>query len=123
MGSSEYLRILARLDTRAVRAERAQTKLEQALGDMQATLKHAIEDRDHVSRLADIFYELTQKMGGVIDYLLKERGAKEPGYEPESTHVILDVLLKQLEIQKSDTCGGNVGDSEIDGTKAAEQSS
>ncbi|KAJ5500621.1 hypothetical protein N7453_009672 [Penicillium expansum] len=123
MDPSEYLRILARLDTRAVRAERAQIKLEQALGDMQATLKHAIEDRDHVSRLADIFYELTQKMGGVIDYLLKERGAKKPGHEPESTHIILDVLLKQLEIQESDISDGNVGDSEIGGTKAAELSS
>ena len=59
----------------------------------------------------------------MIIYLLKERGAKEPGHEPESTHVILDVLLKHLEIQESDTSDGNVGDSEIDGTKAAEQSS
>ena len=59
----------------------------------------------------------------MIDYLLKERGAKEPGHEPESTHVILDVLLKQLEIQESDTSDGNVGDSEIDSIKAVEQSS
>lgn len=65
---------------------------------MQATLKHVIEDRDHISRLADIFYKLTQKMGGMIIYLLKERGAKEPGHEPELIYVIFDVLLKQLEI-------------------------
>ena len=59
----------------------------------------------------------------MIDYLLKERGAKEPGHKPELIYVILDMLLKQLEIQESDTSDRNIGNSEIDSSKAAEQSS
>ena len=63
-------------------------------------------------------------MGSVIDYLLKERGSKEPGQEPESTKVMLDVLLKQMEIQESGINGGDFGsDSEIGSAKAAEQTS
>jgi hypothetical protein len=33
----------------------------------------------------------------VVDYWLKERGANQSGQEPESTKVMLDLLLKQLE--------------------------
>jgi hypothetical protein len=63
-------------------------------------------------------------MGNVIDYLLKERGSKKPGQEPESTKVMLDVLLKQMEIQDSGISGGDSGsDSEIGSAKAAEKSS
>lgn len=63
-------------------------------------------------------------MGSVIDYLLKERGSKEPDQEPESTKVMLDVLLKQMEIKEPGASGGDSGsDSEIDSAKAAEQSS
>ncbi|KAK4939218.1 hypothetical protein LTR66_015025 [Elasticomyces elasticus] len=124
MDSSEYLRILARLDVRAVRAERAQCKLEQTLEAAHTTLKVANEEKDHVSKLADIFFDLSQMTGSVIDYLLKKRGSKEPGQEPESTKVMLDVLLKQMEIKDPGTSGGDSGsDSEIDSAKAAEQSS
>lgn len=63
-------------------------------------------------------------MGSVIDYLLKDRCSKEPGQEPESTKVMLDVLLKQMKIKEPGTSGGDSGsDSEIDIAKAAEQSS
>jgi hypothetical protein len=56
--------------------------------------------------------------------LLKERGSKEPDQEPESTKVMLDVLLKQMEIKEPGISGGDSGsDSEIDSAKAAEQSS
>jgi hypothetical protein len=107
-----------------VRAERAQCKLEQTLEAAQTTLKVANEERDHVSKLADIFFDLSQMMGNVIDYLLKERGSKKPGQEPESTKVMLDVLLKQMEIQDSGISGGDSGsDSEIGSAKAAEKSS
>ncbi|OQD77425.1 hypothetical protein PENANT_c103G04422 [Penicillium antarcticum] len=123
MDSSEYLRILARLDSRAVRAERALSKLEQELSASKAAEKQANEELDHVSRLADIFFELSQKLGGVVDHWLKERGTKGSGQEPESTKVMLDVLLKQLEAREMGHSGENSGDSEGDGTKAAEQCS
>jgi hypothetical protein len=87
-------------------------------------MKVANEERDHVSKLADILFDLSQTMGSVIDYLLKDRGSKEPGQEPESTKVMLDVLLKQMEIQDSGISGGDSGsDSEIGSAKAAEKSS
>ncbi|KAK9847353.1 hypothetical protein MYU51_019569 [Penicillium brevicompactum] len=92
MDSSEYLRILARLDVRAFRAERAQCKLEQTFEAVQTTLRVANEEKDHVSKLADIFFDLSQMMGSVIDYLLKERGSKEPDQEPESTKELQRVL-------------------------------
>ncbi|CAI7610974.1 unnamed protein product [Penicillium viridicatum] len=120
----EYLRILARLDIRAVRAERAQSKLEQELSASKAAEKQATEELEHVSRLADIFFELSQKLGGVVDHWLKERGANQSGQEPESTKVMLDVLLKQLEAQELGNSGENSGgDSESGSEKAAEQCS
>ncbi|KAJ5829066.1 uncharacterized protein N7525_007396 [Penicillium rubens] len=120
MDSTEYLRLLARLDSRAVRAERAQTKLEQELSASRAAENQATVELGHVSRLADIFFELSQILGGVVDHWLKERGAKEPGQEPESTKVMLDVLLKQLEAQELANSGGNSDDASEGGdTKAA----
>ncbi|KAJ5971711.1 uncharacterized protein N7479_001629 [Penicillium vulpinum] len=119
MDSSEYLRLLARLDSRAVRAERAQTKLEQELSASRAAENQATEELGHVSRLADIFFELSQILGGVVDHWLKERGTKEPGQEPESTKVMLDILLQQLEAQKLANSGENSGDNSESGTKAA----
>ncbi|KAJ5230942.1 hypothetical protein N7489_011650 [Penicillium chrysogenum] len=120
----EYLRILARLDIRAVRAERAQSKLEQELSASKAAEKQATKELEHVSRLADIFFELSQKLGGVVDHWLKERGANQSGQEPESTKVMLDVLLKQLEAQELGNSGENSGgDSESGSEKASEQCS
>lgn len=86
----------------------------------RAAEKQAAEELGHVSSLADIFFELSQILGGVVDHWLKERGTKEPGQEPESTKVILDALLKQLEAQKLANGGESSGDdSESGGTKAA----
>ncbi|KAF2994564.1 hypothetical protein E8E15_000180, partial [Penicillium rubens] len=119
----EYLRLLARLDSRAVRAERAQSKLEQELSASRAAENQATEELGHVSRLADIFFELSQILGGVVDHWLKERGTKEPGQEPESTKVMLDVLLKQLEAQEFANSGEKSGDDSESGTEAAAQRS
>ncbi|KXG54740.1 uncharacterized protein PGRI_096150 [Penicillium griseofulvum] len=99
MDSSEYLRLLARLDSRAVRAERAQTKLEQELSASRAAEKQATEEVGHVSRLADIFFELSQILGGVVDHWLKERGTKEPGQEPESTKIFRRAQKLTRELQ------------------------
>lgn len=76
-----------------------------------------------MSRLADIFFELSQILGGVVDHWLKERGTKEPGQEPESTKVMLDVLLKQLEAQEFANSGEKSGDDSESGTEAAAQRS
>jgi hypothetical protein len=94
------------------------------LSASKAAEKQATEELEHVSRLADIFFELSQKLGGVVDHWLKERGANQSGQEPESTKVMLDVLLKQLEAQELGNSGENSGgDSESGSEKAAEQCS
>ncbi|KAJ5775806.1 uncharacterized protein N7511_000817 [Penicillium nucicola] len=121
MDSSKYLRILARLDSQAVEAERAQSVFKEELKVSKAAEKQANEDLEHVSRLADIFFELSQKLGSVVDHLLKERSTNQSGQEPESTKVMLDVLLKRLELQEMGDSGENSGDSESDGTRAGEQ--
>jgi hypothetical protein len=54
-----------------------------------------------------------------IDHWLKERGTKEPGQEPESTKVMLDMLLKQLEAQELANSSEKSGDDSESGTKAA----
>ena len=89
----------------------------------RAAENQATEELGHVSRLADIFFELSQILGGVVDHWLKERGTKEPGQEPESTKVMLDVLLKQLEAQELANSSEKSGDDSESGTKAAGQRS
>lgn len=62
-------------------------------------------------------------MGSVIDYLLKDRCSKEPGQEPESTKVMLDVILKQMKTESGISVGDSGSDPEIGSAKAAEKSS
>jgi hypothetical protein len=58
--------------------------------------------------LADLLYETNQRMGTVIDYLLKERGTAPTG-ESDSFEIMLNRVLNQLE--------GTEGDQQ-DGTKS-----
>lgn len=47
--------MLARLDTRTLRAERAKAKLEESLATAEQTLKQTTLELDQVARLAEIF--------------------------------------------------------------------
>ncbi|KAJ5033083.1 hypothetical protein NUH16_003213 [Penicillium rubens] len=103
MDNLNFLRILSRLDARALRAERAQAKLEQELSATEANAKQMAAELDQVSKLAEIFYEVSQRMGLVVDHLLKKRGVREREHEPESDHEpesvkkMLEEVLKELE--------------------------
>lgn len=110
--------MLARFDARAVRAERAQVKAEQELGAVQAALQQMTAEHDQLSRLAEIFYETSKRMGKVVDHCMKAREIKGKGEgagaakgeedEPESMTKILDRVLDDLE--KSECSGGNVSE-------------
>jgi hypothetical protein len=59
-----------------------------------------------------------------VDHWLKERSTSQSSQEPESTKVMLDVLLKQLEARELGNSGENSGgDSESGSTRPAEQCS
>lgn len=87
---------MARLDCRALRAEQGYAKLEQEVKALQESLKQSREDFDHVARLLEIFYDLNQRTGAIVDYLLRERGARDIEGEPLSIQIMLGVILKEL---------------------------
>ncbi|KAI2787046.1 hypothetical protein POX_f07401 [Penicillium oxalicum] len=96
MDDQGILRTVARLDSRALRAEQAYAKLEQKVRSLQESLRLSKEDFDHVTRLLEIFYELNQRTGAVVDYLLRERAAPENEGEPLSIQVMLGTIFKKL---------------------------
>jgi hypothetical protein len=71
-------------------------------------------EHDQLSRLAEIFYETSKRMGKVVDHCMKAREFKGNGEgggaakgeedEPESMTKILDRVLDDLE--KSESSGG-----------------
>ncbi|OQE10615.1 hypothetical protein PENFLA_c086G01283 [Penicillium flavigenum] len=97
MDTPDVLRMLARFDTRTLRAERAQAKLEESLATAEQTLKQTTLELDQVARLAEIFYESSHRLGTMVDYLLKERGVLQNGQEPEALKAILDLVQKEID--------------------------
>ena len=87
---------MTRLDSRALRAEQAHAKLEQEVKSLQESLRQSREDFDHVARLLEIFYDLNQRTGAVVDYLLRERGVRDKEREPQSIQIMLSAILKEL---------------------------
>lgn len=67
----------------------------------EANAKQMAAELDQVSKLAEIFYEVSQRIGLVVDHLLKKRGVRErdhePDHEPESVKKMLEEVLKELE--------------------------
>ena len=68
-------------------------------------MKQATEELDQVSRLAEIFYDLTLRL---VDHMLGERGANGNGQDRESANAILDVVLKQVEKRESESEGASI---------------
>lgn len=106
----ELLRTFTRLDARALRAERVHAKTEQDHRSTQAALKQVHEELDQVSRLAEIFYDLSLRL---VDHMLGERGSKEDGQDRNSASTILDMVLKQVEQQESETEVGTTRESSV----------
>ena len=80
-------------------------KLEQDHRATQAALKQATDELDQVSRLAEIFYDLTLRL---VDHMLGERGGNGNGQDRESANAILDVVLKQVEERESESVGASI---------------
>lgn len=53
-----------------------------------------------MSKLADLIYEVSQRMGAVTDYLLKEHGILESSRGSESFEVILNSVVEKTEAQE-----------------------
>jgi hypothetical protein len=75
----------------------------------QAALKQATDELDQVSRLAEIFYDLTLRL---VDHMLGARAASENGQDQESADAILDAVLKQIEKRESGSTESSVHEAE-----------
>jgi hypothetical protein len=53
-----------------------------------------------VSRLAEIFYDLSLRL---VDHMLGAHGANGDGQDPETASAILDMVLKEVEKQARET--------------------
>lgn len=51
--------------------------------------------------MADLLYEVSQRMGAVADYLLKEHSIKKGSQDPESFEIMLNNVVKKLEVEES----------------------
>ena len=98
--------MLAKIDARSTRAERAQAKVEQELLNAQKTLQQTNIELEQITRLAEIFYETSQKMGSVVDQLMRSKEHKKNEEEPESMRAMLDVALEERELENSGEADG-----------------
>lgn len=81
--------------------ERIQAKRNQDVSTLRGSLKRTTADLEDATKLADVLYETRQRMGVVIDYLIKELKVQsnEDG-ESGSFETILSSALEQLEAQE-----------------------
>ncbi|KAF9890698.1 hypothetical protein FE257_005564 [Aspergillus nanangensis] len=100
MDLSNVLRTIAELSSRAVRADRDQQRRSHDHRSTREALRQATADLEEVAKLADVLYRTSQRMGAVIDYLLKKRGANSQ--EPESLKIIMSHVLHELENQREE---------------------
>lgn len=84
-------------------------------------MKQATDELDQVSRLAEIFYDLTLRL---VDHMLGERRANGNGQDRESANAILDAVLKQVEKREPESESGSIHEnSAATGASAAETDS
>lgn len=84
------------LSVRSLRAHREQEKHIHEHRSLQEALQQTTSDLEETVNLADLLYETNQRMGTVIDFLLKERGIVPSG-ESDSFEIMLNRVLNQLE--------------------------
>ncbi|KAJ5111814.1 hypothetical protein NUU61_001444 [Penicillium alfredii] len=101
MDALEILRTIVALNTRALLAERSRGRLDHELATTREALKQTTDDLQETVRLADLLYQVSQRMGAVTDYLLKERSIKDGSQDPESFELMLNKVVKQLEAEES----------------------
>ncbi|KAL2866050.1 uncharacterized protein BJX67DRAFT_382152 [Aspergillus lucknowensis] len=88
-----------------LREHREQQKHIREHRDLQEALRQTTSDLEETVDLAGLLYETNQRIGTVIDYLLKGRGTVPTG-ESESFEIVLDRDLNQLEGTEGDRTGG-----------------
>lgn len=81
---------------RALRAHQEQQKHTRDHRSLQEALQQTTSDLEEMVNLADLLYETSQRMGTVIDFLLKERGTAPAG-ESDSFEIVLNRMLNQLD--------------------------
>ena len=97
----DVLRVVTELSTQTFRSRREQQKSTQEHRATREALKQTTADLEEVAKLANALYETSQRMGVVIDYLLKER-AVETGKEVQSFELMLSAVLHQIEMQETE---------------------
>ncbi|KAL4861319.1 hypothetical protein BDV12DRAFT_191154 [Aspergillus spectabilis] len=105
MDTADVLRVICELSVRALRPYREQQKHIKEHQNLQEALQQTTSDLEETVDLAGLLYETNQRMGTVIDYLLKERRTVPTG-ESASFEIMLDRVLNQLESTEGDRTGG-----------------
>ena len=84
-------------------------------------MKQATDELDQVSRLAEIFYDLTLRL---VDHMLGQRGASGNGQGRESANALLDAVLEQVKKREAENDSGSFHEnSAATGASAAETDS
>jgi len=90
---------------RALRAHREQQKHVDEHRNLQEALQQTTSALEEPVDVAGLLYETNQRMGTVVDYLLKEQGTVPSG-ESDSFEIVLNRVLNQGESTEGDRTGG-----------------
>jgi adenosyl cobinamide kinase/adenosyl cobinamide phosphate guanylyltransferase len=84
-----------------MRSDRERQKRVQEHRATRATLKQTTADLEEMAKLANVLYETSQRMGKVVDYLLKEHGVGAASQDVQSFEFILNSVIHQIEMQEA----------------------
>ncbi|KAJ5461186.1 uncharacterized protein N7458_002738 [Penicillium daleae] len=101
MDATEILRIIVSQEARTAHVERSVVEYKQELARTRHTLEKTTKDLEETARVAELLYELSQKLGTVTDYLVKQQRLLD-NKDRISYETIFNILLKQAESQEDE---------------------
>jgi hypothetical protein len=83
------------LNTRAVRAERNVAKYDEELASTRQSLAKTSKELEETVKVAELLYEVLQRIGIVTDYLLNQYSMKTNDQSPASVEAMINLVEKQ----------------------------
>lgn len=97
MKKQELLRTIAKLHTRADRAEHLTAKYEQALLAERQGSAQTRQELEELVKVAEVLYETNCRMGLVLDFLIGKQGIKQPNGSSMSFDAMFNLVVRQAE--------------------------
>lgn len=83
------------MNTRAVRAERNVAKYDEELASTRQSLAKTNKELEETVKVAELLYEVLQRIGIVTDYLLSQDSMKTNDQGPETVEAMINIVERQ----------------------------